>query len=186
MWLLRISYINTHGYEAAMAKWMSARTTCVSCVCGYICIKIEREMRYVWNVTAQTHCIQSQSRPFGHLVSQLLGFSIDDYIHKQGESKTKMNRSLCSLIRLASIGSEHTVKYWKWVINSFIRRKKNDSFFRGIENMMKVSPMKWKWCDRDRLLFIWRKWKRVKFRGKAKPKQVFALLFLFTFWKMLK
>lgn len=115
--------------DTRMAKWMSARTTCVSCVCGYICIKIEREMRYVWNVTAQTHCIQSQSRPFGHLVSQLLGFSIDDYIHKQGESKTKMNRSHCSLMRLASIGSEHTVKYWKWVINSFIRRKKMILFF---------------------------------------------------------
>lgn len=114
--------------------WVRAPHVCR--VCGYICIKIEREMRYVWNVTAQTHCIQSQSRPFGHLVSQLLGFSIDDYTHKQGESRTKMNRS--SLMRLASINFEHTFKYWKWVINSFTRRKKM-ILFRGIENMMKVS-----------------------------------------------
>lgn len=62
----------------AMLDGCAPRTPHVPCVyikIDAVCVKCY----------CSTHCIQSQSRPFGHLVSKCRGCSIDDYIHWQGE-----------------------------------------------------------------------------------------------------
>lgn len=124
--------------------WLrAARTPHVSCVyikIDAVCVKCY----------CSTHCIQSQSRPFGHLVSKLGGFSIDDNIFtgkvSRGACRGAKKKKWISLNWFAEMKHEIEVKYWKSVVSRQSGKKNVYSLF---QNWRTDFPVELKCCDRS-------------------------------------